>query len=257
MPGPRANPTRFTDIRRHVEVDSTNRVALDLARSGAPEGVVVVADHQTAGRCRRGRTWEAPPGSSLMVSVVLHLLDSEPELAPMAGALAAADACADVAGFAPDLKWPNDLVVDGRKLGGVLAERVPAGEGGPEAIVLGLGLNVSWPGPLPASLGDTAVTAEMVAGVPVDRTLLLDAYLARLDARLSWRASHAGTLVDDYRRRCVTLGRAVRVELPGGEGFDGIATDVDDDGSLLVASAGTVRRVTAGDVANLRTTRGG
>ncbi len=260
---------RFGDIRRHGDVDSTNRVAIDLARSGAPEGLVVVADHQTAGRGRRGRSWEEPPGSSLLVSVLLRpppvaeLLG----LATMACALAAADACTDVAEFEPGLKWPNDLVVGERKLAGVLAERVAGAGGAPAAVVVGLGLNVGWGDLAPIALRERAVTAEEVAGRPVDRGTLLGAYLARLDIRLFWRAnrpgfppdSHARTVEEpevaavlrDYRRRCVTLGRALHLELPGGRSCDGIATGVDDDGSLLVASGGSIRRVTAGEVVHV------
>lgn len=276
MPPADANrsATRFTDVRRYDEVDSTNRVAADLVRSGAPEGVVVVADHQTAGRGRRGRTWEAPPSSSLLVSVVLRPLDPRlSSLATIACALAAADACGDVAGFTPGLKWPNDLVVgpeqgsdergsdergsDERKLAGVLAE---APDGSP-AVVVGLGLNVCWPGALPAHLEPIAVTAEAVADRPVDRDRLLGAYLHRLEDR--WRGlAGAGegaamahrAMMDDYRRRCVTLGRAVRVSLPGDQVCAGVATSVDDDGSLLVTPAGatTTTRVLAGDVVHLR-----
>jgi len=247
--------TRFADVRRYDEVDSTNRVASDLVRAGAPEGVVVVADHQTAGRGRRGRTWEAPPGSSLLVSVVLRPSESAlSTLATFACALAAADACTDVAGFAPGLKWPNDLVVDERKLAGVLAEAPDESL----AVVVGLGLNVCWPGSLPTHLATIAITADAVADGPVDRDELLDAYLHRLDGR--WRGL-AGTegagaarraMMDDYRRRCVSVGREVRVILPGDQACVGVATTVCDDGSLLVTSAGGTRRVLAGDVVHLR-----
>ncbi|MFN2609052.1 MAG: biotin--[acetyl-CoA-carboxylase] ligase, partial [Acidimicrobiales bacterium] len=145
MPPGQAGPSgarRFADVRHLAEVDSTNRLAADLARGGAAEGVVVVADHQTAGRGRRGRSWEAAPGSSLLVSVVLRPPPGPAAgLATVAAALAAADACHRVAGFAPGLKWPNDVLVGGRKLAGILAELVPIGlrserspaAGGPEA----------------------------------------------------------------------------------------------------------------------------
>jgi len=246
--------TRFADIRRFAEVDSTNRVAADLVRSGAPEGVVVVADHQTAGRGRRGRTWEAPPESSLLVSVVLR--PSDPglsTLATIACALAAADACADVAGFAPGLKWPNDVVVGERKLAGVLAEALDGGG----AVVVGLGMNVRWAGSLPAHLEPVVVTAESVAGRPVDRGEVLDAYLQRLGDR--WRGltgAEGGeahrAMMDGYRRRCVTLGRPVRVALAGDQTCVGMATSVGGDGSLWVTSAGATRRVLAGDVVHLR-----
>jgi len=272
---------RFRDVREYAEVDSTNRVAADLVRSGAGEGLVVVADHQTAGRGRRGRSWEAPPASSLLVSVVLGLpiggalgpsgplsgalgpsgplsgalgpsgpLSGAPaHLVTVACALAVADACADVAGFAPGLKWPNDVVVGERKLAGVLAE-IPV----PGAAVVGLGLNVRWPGRMPPHLEPVAVTAESVAGGPLDTRELLDAYLVRLETR--WRELvDAGTVVammGDYRQRCVTLGREVRLDLPGGLVWAGTATDVHDDGSLQVAGEAGSRRITAGGVVHLR-----
>ncbi len=252
-------------MRHHPEIDSTNREAADLARAGAPEGVVVVTDHQTAGRGRRGRSWEAPPGSSLLVSVLLR---PPPDpgltaLVTMACALAAAGACVDVAGFDPGLKWPNDLVVGDRKLAGVLAELVAPADGRDPAVVVGLGLNVAWPGAPPPSVADRAVTAEEVAGRSVDRASLLGAYLRHLDSELFWGANRAGHrrdsytrtasdgVLDEYRRRCVTLGHPVHIELPGGQTCDGIATGVDDDGSLLVASGGATRRVTAGDVVHV------
>lgn len=219
---------------------STNEVALGLAREGAPEGLVVVADVQRAGRGRRGRTWEAPAGSSLLVSVLLR-----PDLAPRrrhlcaaAAALAAAGACEDVAGVRPALKWPNDLVVGDAKLGGVLAEA----EAG--AVVVGLGLNVAWPSPLPAG----AVDLAGAAGRPVDRDGLLAAALRRLaGAAGDWDA-----VAPAYRAACATVGRAVRVQLAGGS-FTGTAAGVSDDGHLLVDVAGGARRtVAAADVVHLR-----
>ena len=228
-------------MRRLAEVDSTNRVALELARSGAAEGVVVVAGSQTAGRGRRGRTWEAAPGSSLLASVLLRpgLPPPRAHLAVAVVALAAADACAAVAGFRPGLKWPNDLVVGDRKLAGVLAEV----EG--EAVVVGVGLNVaagaSWP--------DGAVSAEEVADRPVAVDALLDAFLAALAARYGdWAA-----VASEYRRACTTLGRVVRVEL-GDESFTGTAADVTGDGHLLVDVGMCLRTVTAADVVHLRPT---
>ena len=222
-----------------ASVDSTNRVALGHARSGHPEGLVVVADFQRSGRGRRGRTWEAPTGSSLLVSVLLRpdLSPDRRHLAVAAVSLAACDSCERVAGVRPGLKWPNDLVVAEAKLGGVLAEL----EG--EAVVVGLGLNVAagaeWPG--------GAVALEAASGRPVGIGELLDAFLAALSRRYGdWRAVASG-----YRRACTTIGRTVRVELAD-ENFTGTAADVTDDGHLLVDVGMCVRTVTAGDVVHLR-----
>jgi BirA family biotin operon repressor/biotin-[acetyl-CoA-carboxylase] ligase len=230
-------------VRRSAEVDSTNRVALDLARSGAPEGVVVVAGSQTAGRGRRGRTWEAAPGSSLLTSVLLRpeLEAARLHLAVAVVSLAAADACEEVSGFRPGVKWPNDLVVGDRKLAGVLAEV----EG--DAVVVGVGLNLSST----ASWPPGAVSAEEVAARPVAVDALLDALLAALGRRYGSRDWAA--VASDYRRACTTLGRVVRVDLAD-ESFTGTAADVSDDGHLLVDVGMCLRTVASGDVVHLRPT---
>ena len=230
-------------MRRLAEVGSTNREALHLARSGAPDGTVVVAGFQTAGRGRHGRAWEAPPGSSLLASVLLRPgpLVAPARLHPVvaAVALAARDACSSVAGFVPDLKWPNDLVVGDAKLAGVLSEV----EG--DAVVVGLGMNVSSAGPWPPG----AVSAEQAAGFPVDVDALLEAVLSGLSARVGrWHE-----VASEYRRACATLGRTVRVDLAD-QSFTGTAADVSDDGHLLVDVGMCLRTVTAGDVIHLRPT---
>ena len=146
--------TRFGPVRHFAEIDSTNRYLLDEARAGAPEGTVAVADYQTAGRGRLGRRWEAPPGSNLLVSVLLRpaLAVDELHLCTVAVALAAAVACERGAGVVPDLKWPNDLLVRGaqarRDPGRGAARRATGGV----AVVVGLGLNVGWPPPDPDAL---------------------------------------------------------------------------------------------------------
>ncbi len=139
-------------LRRFGRIDSTNRYLLDQARRGAPEGLWAVADHQTAGRGRLGRRWEAPPGASLLASVLFRpaLEPEDLHLCTALVALAGIDACAEVAGVSPGVQWPNDLVVDDRKLAGVLAEadaRAPGGPPGSRAVVVGIGVNVDWPGP--------------------------------------------------------------------------------------------------------------
>ena len=239
---------------RLAETDSTNRVVLEEARAGAAEGLVVVADHQTAGRGRLGRTWQAPPGASLLVTVLLRpsLPTAEVHLVTIAAGLAAVDACDAVAGVRPGLKWPNDLVVerDGttRKLAGLLSESLVGG-GRIEALALGMGLNVQWPAVLPEELAAIATALNHEAGHDVDRDALLDAWLARFGAR--YASFDAGALLSEYRERCVTLGREVRAELAF-ETVTGTAADVDPDGHLLVDTADGRRVITAGDVVHLR-----
>jgi BirA family biotin operon repressor/biotin-[acetyl-CoA-carboxylase] ligase len=210
--------SRFSDVRWFAEVDSTNRMAADLARAGAADGLVVGADHQTAGRGRRGRSWDSRPGGSLLVSVVLRPV---PPLVTLAAGVAAAEACRVVAGVTVRLKWPNDVLAAGGKVGGILSELVG------DAAVVGLGLNLAWAPPGAARLGPD-----------VDRDAVLDAWLAALDA--------PGDVLARYRRLCSTLGRRVRVEVPGGS-VEGVAEDVDGTGRLVVDG----RPVAAGDVVHL------
>ena len=202
---------------------------------------MAVADHQSAGRGRLGRTWESAAGSSLLMSVLLRpdLPPDRLHLVTAAVALSGADAVADVAGFTPALKWPNDLLHDDRKLAGVLAEAdLPA-------VVVGIGINLNWDGPVP----NDGVAANQVAGRRVDRGDVLDALLAHLGRRVqAWPA-----VASEFRRRCATLGRVVRVDLPD-ETFTGTAADVSDEGHLLVDVGTCLRTVAAGDVVHLRAT---
>jgi BirA family biotin operon repressor/biotin-[acetyl-CoA-carboxylase] ligase len=246
MSGDRANVA--WDVRRHEELDSTNVLAMHLAREGAPEGLVVVADHQTSGRGRLGRTWEAPPGSSLLVSILFRPGPSLPperaHLLTAAVGLAAAAACESLSGVRPDLKWPNDLLVGGRKLAGILAESDLSG-GRLAAVVVGLGLNVSSAPP-----GFEAISlAEAAPGAAVpDPGALLDAVLYEIDQRYP----DFERVADEFRRRCETLGRRVKVEL-GHETLVGTAVDLSDEGHLGVEdSEGRLRWIAAGDVTHLR-----
>jgi len=228
----------------------------DQARSGAPEGLVAVADFQTSGRGRLDRRWESPRGANLLASVLLRPTGEAGHLHLCTGAvaLAAADACRVVAGVEAALKWPNDLVVAGRKLAGVLAE---AEFSGPKsvAVVVGVGLNVGWPGPEDAM----GTCLEELPGVtaPVDRRALLECLLVALSARRRALDDAAGrrSLADDVRSRCVTIGQEVRVVLASGE-LHGVATAIDDDGRLVVETSEGLRAVTTGDVVHVRPVSG-
>ncbi len=244
----------FGDIRRFDSIDSTNRYLLDEARRGAPEGLVAVADHQGAGRGRLGRTWEAPAGSSLLASVLFRpeLDASQLHLLTVISGLAAADACFELSGVMPGLKWPNDLMVGHRKLGGILAEADLA-PSAVSAVVVGIGINLSWPGELPADLSSTAVTLEEASGVVVKRDPLLDSILSLVELRYRrlgdpWGRAAQAT---EYKARCTTLGQAVRIEMAD-ETFTGTGADIDNEGHLLVDVGMCLRKVTAGDVVHLR-----
>jgi BirA family biotin operon repressor/biotin-[acetyl-CoA-carboxylase] ligase len=240
------------EIRRFPEIDSTNTYVLEQARLGIAEGLVAVAEHQTAGRGRLDRRWESPPGANLLASVLLRP-GCEPDdlhLCTGAVALAAADACAEVAGVEPVLKWPNDLLVNGAKLAGVLAEAEFVGDG-LEAVVVGIGLNVGWPGP--ADAGGTCLDDAGGTAQPVDKGVLLDRVLEGLSARRPLLDDEAGrrALAGELRSRCATLGQRVRVTLPTGE-LTGLASAIDDAGHLVVDTASGPQLVSAGDVVHLR-----
>ena len=210
---------------------------LDEARRGAPEGLVAVADHQTAGRGRLGRTWEAPAGASLLTSLLFRP-DLPPErrhLVTNAVALAGAAAIAEAE---PQLKWPNDLLVGDRKISGILAEV----DG--DAVVVGIGINLNWDGDPPAN----GIAVNQVVGHPVDRDAVLEKLLqAVTELYGDWDRVRA-----QYRSQCATLNRDVRIELAD-ETFTGVAADIDPDGHLLVDVGMCLRTVTAGDVVHLRT----
>ena len=233
--------TRFRDIRWFERIDSTNRYLLRCASEGLPEGVVAVADEQTAGRGRLGRAWIAPAGSALLVSVLLRpaLPVERMQLVTLAAGLAALDAIDAIDALTSvraGLKWPNDVVLDDRKLAGILAEADGAG-----AVVVGMGCNVQ-PSALPAELDDIATA------IAVDRARLLVEWLRAYDARLA----ALDRVVADAIDRSATLGRHVRVELAH-ETFEGTATALTDEGFLVVDG----RVVSAGDVVHLRHDMGG
>jgi BirA family transcriptional regulator, biotin operon repressor / biotin---[acetyl-CoA-carboxylase] ligase len=265
--------SRFADVRWVESTGSTNTDVLALARDGAAEGVVVVADHQTAGRGRNDRAWVAPPGGSLLLSVLLRPPARVASATTMATAVAMAEAVEEVTGVAPGLKWPNDLVVadegGDRKLAGILAEADwPAGatiSGGyrPPApyeravVVVGVGVNVAWPAkvsgdPDLAAVAETA-TALSWLGADVDRVDLLVAFLRGLAARYDDLAADGpDALMAEWRRRSATLGRRVRVDL-GADDLEGMAVDVTPEGHLVVETdMGERRTVAVGDVVHLR-----
>lgn len=242
-------PSLVAGVEWHERVGSTQRRAMAAAGEGAPEIHVVLTDVQAAGRGRRGRTWHAPPGTSLLASLVLRpvaptgALPLLPLLAGLALAEVAERYCPRVA-----LKWPNDLLLDGRKGAGLLAETAPNG-----AVILGLGVNVDWRGVArPTGLEDAASLAE-AGGSGVDRWRVLAAFAGLFGRRyLDWQDHPTGFLAD-YRRRCATIGGRVRVSWATGEPTEGIAEAVADDGLLEVRdAAGRLHRLSAGEVEHVR-----
>jgi BirA family transcriptional regulator, biotin operon repressor / biotin---[acetyl-CoA-carboxylase] ligase len=255
---------RRLDVR--AETGSTNADVADAARGGEPEGLVVVAEQQTAGRGRRDRRWVSPPRAGLTLSVLLRpdAADAErgwpaaPRQAygwlPLLAGVALMEAVRERAEVEAALKWPNDLLVGDAKAAGILAE--VAGD----AVVVGIGLNVSTRADeLPAATTGLPATSLLVAGAAhADRDPLLRALLRGL-ARwyAGWREAGGDAemcgLSAAYRRGCTTIGRDVRVQLPTGGVLAGVATTVDGDGQLVVRTDdGAERRVSAGDVLHVR-----
>jgi BirA family biotin operon repressor/biotin-[acetyl-CoA-carboxylase] ligase len=263
--------SRFADVRWVASTGSTNADVLALARDGAPEGVVVVADHQSAGRGRYDRTWVAPPGGSLLLSVLLRPPSRVASATTMTTAVAMAEAVEEETGVSPGLKWPNDLVVGGqggeRKLAGILAEAdwpasatISAGWREPSeheraVVVVGVGLNVSWPqdDETVRDVADTAAALNWMTSMPIDRVALLVAFLRHLDRSYGQLVSGGPlTAMDEWRRRSATLGRRIRLDL-GPDDVEGMAVDITADGHLVVETLGGRRRTFAvGDVIHLR-----
>ena len=240
-------------VERHPSIGSTNDRARELLEGADGDGSVVVAEEQTSGRGRRGRSWQSPPGRNLLMSVALapDLAAAEAWRLGLATALAVAEACETVAPVA--LKWPNDVVAaaDGRKLGGLLIETIAEGDR-LRAAVLGIGLNVNWRrAEMPADLREGATSLADLAGVPVDREALFDRLLDGLEVEIA--AAEAGqSPLERYRALCSTLGSAVSVETAEGV-LHGRAVDLDATGALVVEDREGHRHVvTGGEVARLR-----
>ena len=245
---------RFVHILWFDQLDSTNTWLLDAAGTGAPEGTVAVADHQSAGRGRLRRRWESPPGSGLLASILFRVHLDPTELFSVSAlvTLAARDAIAGEIGVSVGAKWPNDLVTDNRKLAGVLAET--RGLGGEDvAVVVGIGINVSWPAPGPEATELNATCLESLCGHPVDRRRLLEAMLDLVERRRHQLdvADGRASLLHELESVTVTVGRRVRVQTSTST-LVGTAVGLDPRGQLIVEVDGVQRVVSVGDVVHLR-----
>lgn len=244
------NGTRWDTIVAYETVTSTNDVAVAWVEAHKNPHVVVTAREQTAGRGRLGRRWvhTATDGArpeSLAVTVTLPVFEHAAQV-PFATALAAYDTLYTF-GVKPDLKWPNDLLLDGEKTSGILVERVSMPPF--DLLVIGTGFNVDWRGvTFPDATRWTSVAHHV--GGDVDQDVLLGRYLTRLHDWLCVLAADDGKMrvLDTYRDRCDTLGQSVTVTLANGTTFTGLAEALTSSGELLVRCDGTLERVTSGDV---------
>ena len=242
--------TRWLGRRYHYleETGSTNTVAGDLARQGTAEGTVVVAEAQTRGRGRLGRAWVSPAHQNLYLSLILrpHLPSEHiSQLSLMAGVAA----CETVREWCPaTIKWPNDILIEGRKVAGILAEL--EGEGAARFVVLGIGVNLnSERAAFPAELHGKATSIRIETGVAVDRPRFLARLLGRLEARYDQlRQQGFAPIAEAWCAQSALIGQTIRVDAPAGQ-VSGVVLGLDADGALrLRLASGAEHRLVAGDV---------
>jgi BirA family biotin operon repressor/biotin-[acetyl-CoA-carboxylase] ligase len=233
------------------EIGSTNDRVLAAGRAGAPEGLAVIADRQTAGRGRLGRPWASPPGVGLYTSILLrpNLPAGRASLLSLVAGLAAGEGIESVSGLVPLLKWPNDLLVEGKKVAGILTEMATM-ESRVSHVAVGIGINVRHNArDLPEDLQAIATSLRLASGREISRGELAAEIYNRLDrwyGELSGGRSEA--ILTRGRARSAILGSSVDV-LAGDERWSGLAVDLDADGALLVQDGrGELRRVVAAEV---------
>lgn len=230
------------EIEHHTLIGSTQDRARALADAGYGP-VLVVAEEQTAGRGRHGRSWVAPAGTALLASWVFKPLPTDPALFALLAGVAVARALDELGALGARLKWPNDVQLEGKKVAGTLADAITGPDGG--AVVLGIGVNVRQRA---EDLGELAATAASLAtaGHDIDRLALLARITTRLDA-LAGSPEERRAALEEWRRRSSVLGR--EVEVRGGAGsLRGLAREIADDGALVLETASGDQRILAGDV---------
>ena len=232
-------------------IDSTNTRARELARQGVAHGTVLIADHQTGGRGRRGRSFHSPAGSGIYMSVILRPNCKPQEIMHLtcAAAVAMCDAVEAAAGFRPGIKWTNDLVCGKRKIAGVLTELGFDTKGNVDFAVVGIGINccqqeTDFPEDIRSIAGSLASVSDMVIDRAAVAAAMVDA-LFSMDSELLTRKTH---ILNRYRQDCITLGREVSL-VRGDEIRHGTALNIDEDGALIVRfSDGNTEAVSSGEI---------
>lgn len=234
------------EVRSYRQVGSTMDLAREAAQEGAPDGLVIVADEQTAGRGRLNRQWIAPPGSSLLTTILLRPSIEVAQKLTVIASLAVCEAIEEATGLSVRLKWPNDALINGKKVCGILIET--DSQDGHFVALVGIGLNVNFD---PANLTDAVyppTTLSHELGSEVDRLPLLRALLRHFD-RLLAAAQNGVPVHEQWQRRLTTPGLRVRVTMSDGTVEEGVAEGVGPNGELLVRRAdGSLATVVAGDV---------
>ena len=231
------------DVRRHASLPSTMDAASALAHQGARHGVVIVADEQTAGRGRRGATWQSPAGAGLYLSFIAR--PRNPAAIPLltlAAGVGIRDGIQRSTGLAADLKWPNDLIVGRRKLAGILAEGVGIGSPSP-SVVIGVGVNLQ-PAAYSPDVAGRATSIEGELGRAIDRGQLFDEVLISLWDRLAALERNPGDILQAWRAASPNAS-GTRVEW---DGKQGVTAGVDDSGALLVTTNTGTERIIAGEL---------
>lgn len=256
---------RSLSLQYRSEVTSTNDVVARLASTGAAEGTTVIADRQTAGRGRHGRTWHSPPGAGLYMSVLFRpaeaagapdsQVDEDTALITLLAGVAASEALEATTGLRVDLKWPNDLVVEKQdpgglrrlKVGGILAEGVAIGTL-LHHVVLGIGINLR-PSAYPPDIRDRATSIEEEVGRGPDRgALVAHLLIGLMQGRAELQAGRAHVVLQRWRDRATaSIGREVQWDTPRGR-LRGLTRGIDESGALLVDAGGDVHRIVAGEV---------
>ena len=237
---------RFYELRYFKTIDSTNEAVKRAAAEGAAEGLVIVGEEQTAGKGRRGRNWKSPAGESVYMSVLLKPVlpvEALSELTLVMG-LSVAQAVSGLYGLDAAIKWPNDIVIRGKKICGILTELIS-----PCSIVIGTGINVNNTA-FPAELADKAVSLRMIRGEKTSRGRVLAETLLcfRDNYRICLRTGDLSGIQEAYNSRLISRGRPVRIEDPRGP-YTGISRGIDTSGRLIVErSDGKVEAISSGEV---------
>lgn len=239
-------------IHYFAEVGSTQRVAGEMATRDAAQGTVVIAELQTAGRGRLGRSWHSPPGVNLYATIILRPqmpIAEVPRLSLVAG-VATAEALEAAAPGMVALKWPNDIWLKGRKAGGIIAEAVTDTHQQLSTVLLGIGINVNLAAAdIPAELRNKATSVRIATGAECDRVALASALFNRLNSRyMEVEACGFDSVRPAYERYLALKGRRVTVIDAGGARLEGLVAGIDDDGALLLQSGAGTQRVLTGDV---------
>lgn len=226
--------TMGQSIYFYEETDTTNNRARELALEGAPEGTLVVAEKQTAGRGRRGKVWESPLGTGIWMSLVLRpqIMPAEASVLTLLCGLATAEAIEAETGLSAGIKWPNDILINGKKTVGILTE-MDCEMSQVHFVIPGIGINVNTAS-FPPELADVATSLYLESGKTVSRRRLVHKVLERLEGHYNTflQTGSFSAMLEDYRKHCITLGKEVHVL--GREPFFAEALDITPEGELLV-----------------------